>query len=191
MKIPLAHFFVSQCSSDELKKQRLRLYQRAGSFGWQGAEIVFTIDVFQYSYVRIHIYLYTYVFVYIYIHMYYRNCFPPSVPQRGGPVADARTKNNLRFIEMQRGEPLVILFHRHRRRRALWLTLFGFLSFLRAALIRPVFFVSPFVRNGMARKCGKRITIERQQTDRRQRDREREREQVERRKAYGMSPRRS
>lgn len=27
----------------------------------------------------------------------------------------ARTKNNLRFIEMQRGEPLVILFHRHRR----------------------------------------------------------------------------
>lgn len=66
----------------------------------------------------------------------YRSLFPSSVVFAiKVPAADARTKNNLRFIEMQRGEPLVILFHHHQRRHPLRLR-----APFRVGLIRPVFF---------------------------------------------------
>jgi len=109
--------------------------------------------------------------------------------RNGGPRGRrARTKNNLRFIEMQRGEPLVILFHQRRRAHPLRLRPF------RASLIRPVFFCLAFVRNSTeAWKCGKRITIERQYGDRRRECQEQEkRERVEGKKEQtGMSSRRS
>lgn len=58
--------------------------------------------------------------------MYFRASRPSSSPGSAMEAAGARTKNNLRFIEMQRGEPLVILFHRHQRRAALSFALFVF-----------------------------------------------------------------
>lgn len=89
-------------------------------------------------------------------------------------------KNNLRFIEMQRGEPLVILFHRHQTRMVCPCALVHPLRFSpppplfslslhSADSIQPVFFVSPFVRNstGAMEVWKERITTESARTTRR------------------------